>query len=68
MVPYAAQNEFISRLKQKYATPDQIEFVTFDHTGAPKEHVGFGRESAFVKEIQVNFLARVLQAEMEKAV
>ena len=67
-VPYAAQNEFISRLKQKYATPDQIEFVTFDHTGAPKEHVGFGRESAFVKEIQVDFLARVLQAEMEKAV
>lgn len=67
-VPHAAQDEFISLLKRKYAAPDQIEFVTFDHTGAPKEHMGFGRQSAFVKEIQVDFLARVFQAEMEKAV
>ncbi|MBC8522742.1 prolyl oligopeptidase family serine peptidase [PVC group bacterium] len=66
-VPYNAQEEFISRLKQKYSDSDQIEFVAFDHTGAPKEHMGFGRQSAFVKEIQVEFLARALRVEMEKA-
>jgi len=65
-IPYAAQEEFISHLKQQYEKPEQIEFVTFDHTGAPKEHLGFGRESAFVKEIQVKFLARLFQTSMEK--
>lgn len=65
-IPYAAQEEFISRLKQKYQDPALIEFVTFDRTGAPKEHMGFGRQSAFVKEVQVEFLARVLQVSLEE--
>ena len=65
-IPYAAQEEFIARLKQRYKDPKKIEFVTFDRTGAPKEHVGFGRESAFVKEVQVEFLAKALQVSLEK--
>ena len=65
-IPYPAQEEFISRLKQMYQNPALIEFVTFDHTGAPKEHMGFGRQSAFVKEVQVEFLARVLQVSLEE--
>ena len=64
-IPYASQEEFIARLKQRYENPEKIEFVTFDHTGAPKEHLGFGRESAFVKEIQVEFINRVFQSNME---
>ena len=67
-IPYAAQEEFIERLKQHYKEPKKIEFVTFDRTGAPKEHLGFGRESAFVKDIQVAFLAKVLQVSMEKLI
>lgn len=65
-IPYAAQEEFIARLKQQYKDPKKLEFVTFDHTGAPKEHLGFGRESAFVKEVQVSFLAKALEVSMEK--
>lgn len=65
-ISYAAQEAFISRLKQQYEKPEHIEFVTFDHTGAPKEHLGFGRESALVKEMQVDYLTRVFQTELEK--
>jgi pimeloyl-ACP methyl ester carboxylesterase len=65
-MPYAAQEEFIARLKQRYQAPEKIEFVTFEHTGSPKEHLGFGRESAFVKDVQVEFLARALEVSMEK--
>jgi len=67
-VSYAAQEEFIARLKQRYAKPENIEFVTFDHTGAPKEHMGFGRQSAFVKEVQVEFLAKALKVSLEKTI
>ena len=65
-VPYAAQEEFIARLKQRYVHPERIQFITFDHTGAPKEHMGFGRQSAFVKEVQVEFLAKAFEASLEK--
>ena len=65
-IPYAAQEAFISRLKQQYEKPEYIEFVTFENTGAPKEHLGFGRESALVKEMQVDYLTRVFQTELEK--
>lgn len=66
-VPFAAQEEFIARLKSRYTNPDLIEFIAFDHTGAPKEHMGFGRQSAFVKEVQVDFLARVLKSDTENS-
>ena len=55
------------RFKKKQSHPELIEFVLFDHTGAPNEHVGFGRESAFVKELQVEFVSKSVQNEMETA-
>lgn len=64
-IPYAAQSEFIDALQHRYDDPDIIEFVSFDHTGAPREHVGFGRRAAFVKEVQVEFVARHLRVDQE---
>ena len=60
-IPFSGQESFIHALQKKAAIPKQIEFVTFDRTGAPYEHVGFGRESAFVKELQVEFVLKCLK-------
>jgi len=64
-IPYSAQSAFIQALKHRYDDPDLIEFVSFDHTGAPNEHMGFGRQSAFVREVQVEFVARHLRVDQE---
>ena len=64
-MPFKAQESFIRALKARSEYPDEIEFVTFDRTGAPYEHIGFGRESAFVKEVQVEFVAKHLNMNME---
>ena len=64
-IPYAAQFEFISAIQARYEDPDIVEFVSFDHTGAPHEHMGFGRQAAFVKEVQVEFVARHLRVDQE---
>jgi dienelactone hydrolase len=64
-IPFATESEFIDAMKEQSASPEDIELVSFDHTGAPEEHIGFGRESAFVKEVQVEFLARHLLSTQE---
>ena len=64
-IPYSAQSAFIQALNHRYDDPDLIELVSFDHTGAPNEHMGFGRQSAFVKEVQVEFVARHLRVDQE---
>ena len=64
-IPYTAQSAFIHALKHRYDDPDLIELVSFDHTGAPDEHMGFGRQSAFVKEVQVEFVAKHLRVDQE---
>jgi dienelactone hydrolase len=66
-IPFSGQESFIHALQKKASHPELIEFVLFDHTGAPNEHVGFGRESAFVKELQVEFVSKSVQNEMETA-
>ncbi|MBT4523880.1 MAG: prolyl oligopeptidase family serine peptidase [Phycisphaerae bacterium] len=64
-IPFAGQKTFMNALKEKSKHPETIEFISFDRTGAPYEHVGFGRESAFVKEVQVEFVAKHLQIDLE---
>ena len=64
-IPYLGQETFIQSLKDKSAHSEDIELVSFDHTGAPYEHVGFGRESAFVKEVQVEFVAKFVRSTSE---
>jgi predicted peptidase len=64
-IPILGQESFITALKEQYANPEKVEFISFDRTGAPYEHIGFGRESAFVKEVQVEFVAKHLQIGIE---
>jgi len=59
-IPFATEAAFIEALRIQSSASSDIELVAFDRTGAPEEHMGFGRESAFVKEVQIDFLARHL--------
>ncbi len=58
LMPFASESEFIDAIKLKSQHPEKIELVAFNQTGAPDEHMGFGRESSFVKEVQVEFIER----------
>jgi predicted peptidase len=66
-IPYDGQARFMQALQDKNDQPDSVEFVTFSKTGAPYEHIGFGRESAFVKEVQVDFVLKHLGNALENA-
>ncbi|MFG0305525.1 MAG: alpha/beta hydrolase family protein [Phycisphaerales bacterium JB040] len=67
VVPWAIQRRFLDRLRERYAEagadPGLIEVQTYEDTGAPDEHAGFGREGANAKDRQTEFLSRVLRAE-----
>ena len=64
MVPIDTQRKFIDELRLHYtqagADPASIEFITWPETGAPSEHVGFGRFANDAKNIQTDFLSRHL--------
>jgi fermentation-respiration switch protein FrsA (DUF1100 family) len=64
MVPFAGQRRFIEVLRGHYVAqgqdPNLIELVTWKETGAPGEHVGFGRVSNEAKNAQAAFLSRHL--------
>ncbi len=64
MVPWRVQERFVSRLREHFAhagaSPDLVEVHTWPETGAPAEHVGFGRFSNDAKNLQTDFLARHL--------
>lgn len=66
MVPWPVQSEFLNRLRGVYrgkgADAGIIEVVTWPTTGAPQEHVGFGRFSNDAKNAQTAFLSRHLRA------
>ena len=61
-VDYAGQAAFIDALRARYAAPELIDFVSYDRTGAPYEHAGFGTLAADAKERQRDFFARHLGA------
>ena len=56
-VKYTGQLEFIEALRKRYANPELIEFVTYESTGAPYEHAGFGKKATDAKTRQTKFLA-----------
>lgn len=66
LIPYELQRSFIERLRERYASrgadPALVEFETFEDTGAPQEHAGFGSFASRSKDIQLAFLERVLGA------
>lgn len=65
MMPFAVAKGFAQRLRKHYqdsgADPAQIELVTWPETGAPEEHIGFGRFSNDAKNRQTAFFVRVLK-------
>ncbi len=67
MVPWPSQREYLQRLRQHYeqagADPELIQIQTWPETGAPSEHIGFGREAAKAKDMQTKFLATNLQTQ-----
>jgi alpha-beta hydrolase superfamily lysophospholipase len=67
MVPWRVQERFIRRLREHFeregASPDLVEVHTWPETGAPAEHVGFGRFSNDAKNLQTDFLVRHLLGE-----
>lgn len=66
VVPIAGMRGFAEKLSARYrergASAAWIESQTWPTTGAPEEHVGFGRVSNDAKNIQTAFLARHLRA------
>ncbi len=64
VVPVAVMRSFIERLRRRYeevgADPGLIRFHTWPQTGAPQEHIGFGRVSNDAKNMQTDFLKAAL--------
>lgn len=59
-VALAGQEEFVDALRERSSDPACIDLVVYDHTGAPSEHIGFGRHASAAKDAQVAFLRRWL--------
>ncbi len=54
------QRAFLDSLQSQYENPENVELVTYEHTGAPHEHAGFGTHAADAKNRQRDFLVRWL--------
>lgn len=65
IVPWEIQRRFLDRLKDHYvamrADPTMVRVRTWETTGAPEEHSGFGRHGNEAKNVQVEFLGTVLK-------
>jgi uncharacterized protein len=66
MVPIAGMERFIERLRERYvelgAGTTSIEWRTWEQTGAPEEHLGFGRYASDAKTLETAFFSRWLGA------
>ncbi len=66
IVPFEAMRSFVMELKRRYAqagaTRTPAELVSWPHTGAPEEHIGFGRFANEAKTAQLEFLKEHLGA------
>lgn len=61
-VSFEGQRAFIEALRERYRNPDAVKLVTFEDTGAPNEHAGFGRYAAEAKDAQRDFFVQWLVA------
>lgn len=65
-IPVEAMTTFLDALRRHYrasgADPAMIEMKTWERTGAPNEHYGFGNVSNEAKNVQLDFLRRHLVA------
>jgi fermentation-respiration switch protein FrsA (DUF1100 family) len=64
MVPVQGMRAFVEALRARYADAGAdaglLSFKTWPETGAPEEHLGFGRYSNDAKNVQTEFLSRYL--------
>lgn len=64
IIPVAGQRAFIERLRRQYSErgmdPAMVEWLTWPETGAPEEHIGFGRVSNDAKNAQTAFFRKWL--------
>ena len=71
MVPIAGQRVFLDELRGHYqskqADPGLIELRTFENTGAPGEHAGFGKFANDAKNLQLAFLKDLFGMDVVKA-
>ncbi|TVQ54113.1 MAG: hypothetical protein EA377_06470 [Phycisphaerales bacterium] len=59
-IDYNGQVAFIDALRTRSERPEQITLISYDETGAPNEHAGFGRYAADAKNRQLEFLKQWL--------
>jgi dipeptidyl aminopeptidase/acylaminoacyl peptidase len=65
-VPVAGIRSFVEALRARYraagADDSRVQLVTWPNTGAPHEHLGFGRVSNDAKNLQSEFFRRQLNS------
>lgn len=59
-VPIESQRAFVAALHARGVPSELIEFRAFPRTGAPFEHIGFGRYASEAKDLGAEFLGRHL--------
>jgi pimeloyl-ACP methyl ester carboxylesterase len=59
-VDFDGQSAFLDEVRRRAARPEDVELMALDETGAPYEHLGFGRRTNEVKNREVEFLSRHL--------
>ena len=55
-VDFDGQSAFLDELRRRATRPEAIEMFALDETGAPHEHLGFGRRTNDVKNRELEFL------------
>lgn len=64
MVPFAGMERFVEALRAHYvrqgASADLVRVQAWESTGAPEEHLGFGRYASDAKALQTAFWAETL--------
>jgi hypothetical protein len=64
VVPVAAIRSFVEALRRRYASegapPEDVRLITWPRTGAPQEHLGFGKLAGEARQHLVAFLTERL--------
>jgi hypothetical protein len=59
-VSWEGQRLFLAALRKQYKDPSLVEELVFEETGAPYEHLGFGRHANDARIRGIEFLGRTL--------
>lgn len=57
LVPIVAQRRFIDAIRARSANPQSIQLHAYERTGAPYEHMGFGKMAIDAKDRATKFVA-----------